>query len=147
MLLPFSGRSCIWSGFVSKIDGIWMNWLAFKAFKLDLKKQSNTFPVKSEGKEYKLAPQLPVTAAVISCTNNCNLSVMPAAGLLAKKAIETSLTAKLHVRTGLLPGSGMVIYYLSSSRVSVIIDLRLLALDLPFALRILLTCQKPFRMR
>lgn len=56
-------------------------------------------------------------AAVISCTNSCNPSVMLAAGLLAKKAVEAGLHVKPYIRTSLSPGSGMVTHYLSASGV------------------------------
>ncbi|MGH9123461.1 MAG: aconitate hydratase, partial [Acidimicrobiales bacterium] len=52
-----------------------------------------------------------VIAAITSCTNTSNPSVMVAAGLLAKKAVERGLTAKPWVKTSLAPGSKVVIDY------------------------------------
>ncbi|HVM14521.1 MAG TPA: aconitate hydratase AcnA, partial [Egibacteraceae bacterium] len=52
-----------------------------------------------------------VIAAITSCTNTSNPSVMLAAGLLAKKAVERGLTAKPWVKTSLAPGSQVVTDY------------------------------------
>ena len=54
-------------------------------------------------------------AAITSCTNTSNPSVMIAAGLLAKKAVELGLEKKPWVKTSLAPGSKVVSDYLSSS--------------------------------
>ncbi|XP_062819615.1 iron-responsive element-binding protein 2 [Anolis carolinensis] len=91
--------------------------VGFKGFQIPPEKQNDTVPVEYEGNEYKLAHGSVVIAAVISCTNNCNPSVMLGAGLLAKKAVEAGLTVKPYIRTSLSPGSGMVTQYLSSSGV------------------------------
>jgi aconitate hydratase len=53
-----------------------------------------------------------VIAAITSCTNTSNPSVMIAAGLLAKKAVERGLTAKPWVKASLAPGSKVVTDYL-----------------------------------
>jgi aconitate hydratase len=53
-----------------------------------------------------------VIAAITSCTNTSNPSVMMAAGLLAKKAVERGLTTKPWVKTSLAPGSKVVTDYL-----------------------------------
>ncbi len=53
-----------------------------------------------------------VLAAITSCTNTSNPSVMLAAGLLAKKAVERGLTTKPWVKTSLSPGSKVVTDYL-----------------------------------
>jgi aconitate hydratase len=52
-------------------------------------------------------------AAITSCTNTSNPSVMLAAGLLAKKAVERGLKVAPHIKTSLAPGSRMVTDYLS----------------------------------
>jgi aconitate hydratase len=52
-----------------------------------------------------------VIAAITSCTNTSNPSVMLAAGLLAKKAVEKGLTVKPWVKTSLAPGSKVVADY------------------------------------
>src|ERR1051325_10276755 len=56
-----------------------------------------------------------VIAAITSCTNTSNPSVMVAAGLLAKKAVERGLKAKPWVKTSLAPGSKVVMDYLSDA--------------------------------
>src|SRR5690606_355242 len=53
-----------------------------------------------------------VIAAITSCTNTSNPSVMVAAGLLAKKAVERGLKAQPWVKTSLAPGSKVVTNYL-----------------------------------
>ncbi len=54
-------------------------------------------------------------AAITSCTNTSNPSVMLAAGLLAKKAVERGLKRSPHVKTSLGPGSRVVTEYLAAS--------------------------------
>ena len=54
-------------------------------------------------------------AAITSCTNTSNPSVLLAAGLLAKKAVEKGLSVKRHVKTSLAPGSRVVTDYLSAT--------------------------------
>ena len=56
-----------------------------------------------------------VIAAITSCTNTSNPSVLVAAGLLAKKAVEKGLTVPSWVKTSLAPGSMVVTEYLSRS--------------------------------
>ncbi|MBI4909586.1 MAG: aconitate hydratase AcnA [Acidobacteria bacterium] len=58
-----------------------------------------------------------VIAAITSCTNTSNPSVMIAAGLLAKKAAEKGLTAKPWVKTSLAPGSKVVMDYFAAAGV------------------------------
>lgn len=52
-------------------------------------------------------------AAITSCTNTSNPSVLIAAGLLAKKAVEKGLSVKPHIKTSLAPGSRVVTDYLT----------------------------------
>lgn len=59
-----------------------------------------------------------VIAAITSCTNTSNPSVMLGAGLLAKKAVEKGLTVKPYVKTSLAPGSRVVTDYLDHSGLS-----------------------------
>ncbi|MGZ5028795.1 MAG: aconitate hydratase AcnA, partial [Methylobacter sp.] len=56
-----------------------------------------------------------VIAAITSCTNTSNPSVMLAAGLVAKKAVERGLKVKNYVKTSLAPGSQVVTEYLKQS--------------------------------
>jgi len=70
------------------------------------------------GKRYKTRDGIDVgsgdvlIAAITSCTNTSNPSVLLAAGLLAKKAVAQGLTVKKHVKTSLAPGSRVVTDYL-----------------------------------
>ncbi|GGH50361.1 aconitate hydratase [Comamonas phosphati] len=54
-------------------------------------------------------------AAITSCTNTSNPSVMLAAGLLAKKAVQAGLRVKPHIKTSLAPGSRLVTRYLTEA--------------------------------
>ncbi|HJV85744.1 MAG TPA: aconitate hydratase AcnA [Noviherbaspirillum sp.] len=54
-------------------------------------------------------------AAITSCTNTSNPSVLLAAGLLAKKAVEAGLTVDPHIKTSLAPGSRVVTKYLEAA--------------------------------
>ena len=56
-----------------------------------------------------------VIAAITSCTNTSNPSVLMAAGLLAKKAVERGLKVKPYVKTSLAPGSRVVSDYLDQA--------------------------------
>src|SRR4051794_24780313 len=63
-----------------------------------------------------------VIAAITSCTNTSNPSVMVAAGLVAKKAVEKGLTAKPWVKTSLAPGSKVVSDYLNDAGLTESLD-------------------------
>ena len=63
-----------------------------------------------------------VIAAITSCTNTSNPSVMIGAGLLAKKAVERGLTRKPWVKTSLAPGSKVVTEYLQRAGLSTYLD-------------------------
>src|SRR5688572_213319 len=63
-----------------------------------------------------------VIAAITSCTNTSNPSVMIAAGLLAKKAVERGLTSKPWVKTSLAPGSRVVSDYLVKANLQPALD-------------------------
>jgi aconitate hydratase len=68
-------------------------------------------PIEADGKQFDLKHGDVVIAAITSCTNTSNPSVMVAAGLLAKKAVEKGLTVPPHVKTSLAPGSRVVTDY------------------------------------
>lgn len=70
------------------------------------------FPTKLPAKDGQV-----VIAAITSCTNTSNPSVMLAAGILAKKAVERHLHSKLWVKTSLAPGSKAVTDYLAQAGV------------------------------
>ena len=61
-------------------------------------------------------------AAITSCTNTSNPSVMLAAGLLAKKAVEKGLSVPAHVKTSLGPGSRVVTDYLAKTNLQGYLD-------------------------
>ncbi len=63
-----------------------------------------------------------VIAAITSCTNTSNPSVMVAAGLLAKKAVERGLTSRPWVKTSLAPGSKVVTDYLAKAGLQTYLD-------------------------
>jgi aconitate hydratase len=63
-----------------------------------------------------------VVAAITSCTNTSNPSVLVAAGLLARKAVERGLTRKPWVKTSLAPGSKVVTEYLEKAGLSDALD-------------------------
>ena len=65
-----------------------------------------------DGTEFALRDGAVVIAAITSCTNTSNPSVMVGAGLLAKRAVERGLTSRPWVKTSLAPGSRVVTAYL-----------------------------------
>jgi aconitate hydratase len=76
---------------------------------------SKTVPVTDGRVSYSLPQGAVVLAAITSCTNTSNPSVMLGAGLLAKKAVERGLSAKPWVKTSLAPGSKVVTDYLTDA--------------------------------
>ena len=74
-----------------------------------------TLSVPVAGTDYSLTHGAVVIAAITSCTNTSNPSVMVAAGLLAKKAVARGLTRKPWVKTSLAPGSQVVEDYLKTA--------------------------------
>jgi aconitate hydratase len=71
--------------------------------------------VRNNGDSFDLSSGSVVIAAITSCTNTSNPSLMLGAGLLAKKAVERGLHVKPWVKTSLAPGSKVVTDYLLSS--------------------------------
>lgn len=74
------------------------------------------------GEEHTISHGSVVIAAITSCTNTSNPSVMLQAGLLAKKAVEKGLKTKPYIWTSLSPGSGVVTKYFESSGVNQYLD-------------------------
>uniref|UniRef100_A0A674D878 Cytoplasmic aconitate hydratase n=1 Tax=Salmo trutta TaxID=8032 RepID=A0A674D878_SALTR len=89
----------------------------FKGFQVTPELHHVKVPFQYNDKEYSLSHGSVVIAAITSCTNTSNPSVMLGAGLLAKKAIEAGLSMKPYIKTSLSPGSGVVTYYLKESGV------------------------------
>ncbi len=69
----------------------------------------------SPGKASNLRHGSVVIASITSCTNTSNPSVMIAAGLLAKNAVEAGIAPPAHVKTSLAPGSRVVSEYLEKT--------------------------------
>jgi aconitate hydratase len=92
---------------------------AFKAFATEsgadaqmLEPSSTGMAIHLDGREVSLNHGSVVIAAITSCTNTSNPSVLIAAGLLAKKAVELGLKVPAFVKTSLAPGSKVVARYL-----------------------------------
>jgi aconitate hydratase len=74
-----------------------------------------TVQVEMDGKTFEIGDGTVVIAAITSCTNTSNPSVMLGAGLVARKAVERGLETPRWVKTSLAPGSKVVTDYLDSS--------------------------------
>jgi len=79
--------------------------------------------VRNNGDSFDLSSGAVVIAAITSCTNTSNPSLMLGAGLLAKKAVERGLHVKPWVKTSLAPGSKVVTDYLDASGLTKYLDL------------------------
>jgi len=77
--------------------------------------KKKTCNVVLNGHETKLCDGDVVIAAITSCTNTSNPSVLLGAGLVAKRAIEHGLKVPAHVKTSLAPGSKVVVDYLKDA--------------------------------
>lgn len=97
-----------------------------KAFDLMLETSGQTAEqdkkVKVKGRDFDLSHGDVVIAAITSCTNTSNPSVLMAAGLVAKKAIEKGLQRKPWVKSSLAPGSKVVTDYLAKAGLSEYLD-------------------------
>lgn len=84
--------------------------------------KASEMQVPVEGTDYSIEQGDVVIAAITSCTNTSNPSVMIGAGLLAKKAVERGLTVKPWVKTSLAPGSQVVTDYLARAGLTPFLD-------------------------
>ena len=84
-------------------------------FGLDSSALDRVATVKDNGHSSEITHGAVVIAAITSCTNTSNPSVMIGAGLLAKKAVERGLAVPPHVKTSLAPGSRVVSDYLEKA--------------------------------
>jgi aconitate hydratase len=84
-------------------------------FGLDDAALDSKVTVGQNGTSYELTHGSLVIAAITSCTNTSNPSVMLGAGLLAKKAVEAGLSVPPYVKTSLAPGSRVVTAYLEEA--------------------------------
>jgi len=91
------------------------NKISFNGFGLKSENVDKKVTFVYENAEYTIGHGSVVIAAITSCTNTSNPSVMLAAGLLAKKATDFGLRVKPYVKTSLSPGSGVVTEYLTKS--------------------------------
>ncbi len=89
------------------------------AFPVQTAEANGNIPLTGEadidGETHKIGHGSVVIAAITSCTNTSNPSVIIGAGLLAKKAVEKGLSAKPWVKTSLAPGSQVVTDYLAAA--------------------------------
>ncbi|MEX2382749.1 MAG: aconitate hydratase [Opitutales bacterium] len=87
----------------------------------DVASEKDPDPIVSDG-AVKMRHGTVLIAAITSCTNTSNPSVMVAAGLLAKKAVEMGLTVSPVVKTSLAPGSRVVTQYLEETGLQPYLD-------------------------
>jgi aconitate hydratase len=98
-------------------DACLSNPVGFKGFGIAADKMATKAKFSFKDQEYEIGHGAVLIAAITSCTNTSNPSVMLGAGLLARKAVEKGLSVKPFIKTSLSPGSGVVTYYLSHSGV------------------------------
>ncbi|KAH7511690.1 hypothetical protein ACOSP7_030380 [Xanthoceras sorbifolium] len=91
------------------------NKVGFKGFAVPKQEQDKVAKFSFHGQPAELKHGSVVIAAITSCTNTSNPSVMLGAGLVAKKACELGLEVKPWIKTSLAPGSGVVTKYLLQS--------------------------------
>lgn len=94
------------------------NKVSFKGYGLSEEQLKLSSEFVFNDKKYTLKHGSVVIAAITSCTNTSNPSVMLGAGLLAKKAVEAGLEVAPFIKTSISPGSGVVTYYLNESGVT-----------------------------
>lgn len=88
---------------------------AKSSFAKSLSAAPKSVSVQNNGDRFELGDGSVVIAAITSCTNTSNPSLMLGAGLLAKKAVERGLTSKPWVKTSFAPGSKVVTDYLDKA--------------------------------
>ncbi|KAJ1363451.1 Aconitate hydratase mitochondrial, variant 2 [Parelaphostrongylus tenuis] len=89
--------------------------ISFKGYGLKPTDVDKEVVITNKGRSAPLTHGSVVIAAITSCTNTSNPSVMLAAGLVAKKAVELGLSVQPFTKTSLSPGSGVVTKYLEAS--------------------------------
>ncbi len=85
------------------------------SFEKSLGAAPRSVSVQNNGDRFELSDGSVVIAAITSCTNTSNPSLMLGAGLLAKKAVERGLTSKPWVKTSFAPGSKVVTDYIEKA--------------------------------
>ncbi|MDX3909187.1 MAG: aconitate hydratase AcnA [Sphingobium sp.] len=101
---------------LSQVDDV------FNADLASIYKKAAPARVDVEGKDHGIGDGDVVIAAITSCTNTSNPSVLVAAGLVAKKAFEKGLKPKPWVKTSLAPGSQVVTDYLNKAGLTQYLD-------------------------
>lgn len=86
-----------------------------RGFALSPADLERTAQVKMNGSSERIGHGAVVLAAITSCTNTSNPTVMVGAGLLAKKAVDKGLSVKPYVKTSMAPGSRVVTDYLQNA--------------------------------
>lgn len=99
---------------LTDMQGAW-NLLTTETFG---RKEAHSVPTQYQGKSFNLTDGAIVIAAITSCTNTSNPSVLVGAGLVARKALAFGLTKKPWVKTSLAPGSRVVTDYLNKADLS-----------------------------
>ena len=89
--------------------------VAERGFELSPEALTRKAEVGTNGGSYKIGHGSVVIAAITSCTNTSNPSVLVAAGLVARKAVEKGLQSAPQVKTSLAPGSRVVTEYLDKA--------------------------------
>ena len=89
-----------------------------RGFALTEEDRGRTARVENNGSSHDIGHGAVVIAAITSCTNTSNPSVMLAAGLVAKKAHELGLNVPAHVKTSLAPGSRVVTDYIERAELT-----------------------------
>ncbi len=104
---------------LDQVKGKWEKMLPApvgpQGFGLSPEQIATQVEVSQNGRNFTLTHGSVVIAAITSCTNTSNPSVMIGAGLLAKKAVERGLDVKPWVKTSLAPGSKVVTSYLEAA--------------------------------
>jgi aconitate hydratase len=88
---------------------------AKSSFEKSLTAEPKRVSVQNNGDKFELGDGSVVIAAITSCTNTSNPSLMLGAGLLAKKAVERGLSTKPWVKTSFAPGSKVVTDYIEKA--------------------------------
>jgi len=93
-----------------------------RGYALDESAVNRKATISDNGHSAEISHGAVIIAAITSCTNTSNPSVMVAAGLLAKKAVEKGLASKSYVKTSLAPGSRVVTEYLDKAGLTPYLD-------------------------
>jgi aconitate hydratase len=89
--------------------------VAQRGYALTPEALGRTARVRDNGRSHEIGHGAVIIAAITSCTNTSNPSVMLGAGLLAQKAVARGLSVPSHVKTSLAPGSRVVTSYLEEA--------------------------------